>query len=295
MATRRTAAPAETDYVNPLENPERANAEINALLSDVKTEAPIIDFPPDDLVNLPGGLVKKDKVITTVIVKELNGLDEEVLARASQSMNPYSFIDRLLKQGVVQIGDEPKSQTERLLGQLLIGDREALILGIRRVTYGENLDIENWKCMVCGTEATLSMQLSDIPVEIMKDPEEDSTFKVDLRKGGYALVRLATGDDQLAILDKGKTDINMAQQQTKLLQRCVITLVDKTGTERTVQGFPSLILEMSMPDRHAILKELQKRQPGPKYDQVKYTCESCGEDTTVSVGIGDLFLDIGWV
>jgi hypothetical protein len=285
---------AEPEFTDPLENPEKANADIAAALADAtSTNLPVIPVPPDDLVTLPGGLVLRDRLVTTAIVKELTGVDEESLARASQSLNPFHFLDRLLKCGVTQLGNEPANMTEKLLGQLLIGDREALILGIRRATYGESIDIEQWKCPVCATEATLSMELSDIPVTKMSDPEEETTFKVPMRKGGHAVVRLATGDDQVSIFEK--PEISSAQRETKLLQRCVSALVDESGQEHMVPAFPSLILSMSIPDRHKILRELTKRQPGPKYDQVKYKCESCGEDVTVTVGIGDLFLDFGWV
>lgn len=291
MAQRRT--PQETEFINPLENPEKANADIAAALKSTLSEAPVIDFPPDDLVNLPGGLVTKDVVIKTGIVKELTGQDEEALARASQSMNPYHFLDRLLKCGVVRLGDEPPSQTEALLNRLLIGDREQLILGIRNATYGDQIEVENWRCPLCGVEATLSMELSDIPAVKMSDTEADSTFKIPLRKGGFALVRLATGEDQLAIFEKD--GLSQAQRETILLSRCVISLVDKAGNERTMQGFPSMSLEMSVPDRHAVLRALSDRQPGPKYDQIKYTCEACGEESNVTVTIGDLFLDFGWI
>src|ERR1700691_2436099 len=83
--------PAGMERVNPLDNPEKANAEIAALLEGSKSELPTISFPADDLVNLPGGLIKDGKIIRTALVRELNGSDEEALARASQSGNPFHF------------------------------------------------------------------------------------------------------------------------------------------------------------------------------------------------------------
>ena len=281
---------AETTWTNPLDDPDRANQEIKNVLEDTKRSDPVlIETPPDDLVTLPGGLVRKDKVIKSAVVKELNGEDEEALARASQSMNPFHFLDRLLKCGVVSIGDE--KDVEGSLKDLLIGDREALILGIRKATYGEDIEVSEWKCPVCGVKSTLTMQLSDIPVKKMSNPLEEIRFDVSLRKGNSAEVRLATGEDQLAIFENN--DITQAQRETLLLTRCVVTVTDKNGMH-SMQGYPSLAREMSVPDRHKILNELRDRQPGPKYDKVKYKCESCGEDTLVAVGLGDLFLDFGW-
>lgn len=267
----------------------KANEEIKALLED--NEEPVkVALPPDDLVNLPGGLVKRDNVIRTAIVKELDGADEESLARASQSGNTFHFFDRLLKCGVVQLGDNKNPEDE--LKNLLVGDRDALILGIRRATYGDEIEIQNWKCIVCGAEANLTMEISDIPIKEFTDPLTDAEFKVPMRKGGFAEVRLATGEDQIAALSN--KDLTAAQVETIFIRRCVLRVTDEKGQEHSMQGYPSLAREMAMPDRHAILNQLKDRQPGPKYDDVKYTCESCGEDTLVAVGLGDLFLDLRW-
>lgn len=274
-----------------LEDPAKANADIAALLKD---NVPAITMPSDDLVNLPGGIIVDGKLHKTAVVRELNGEHEELLAKASQSypLNPWHFIDRLLRCGVVQIGDLPESRTEQLLKEMLVGDREQLLLGIRRATYGEELDIDNWQCPNCNNVASLSMLLEDIPCQTLENPEEELTFTVPLKKGGSARVRLATGDDNRAMFEKPLTQ---AQQQSIVLSRCVLDITNPNGVVQNVAGFPSLVLGMSVPDRHKILDELRTRQPGPKYDEIKYECESCGEEVNVAVSVGHLFLDFGWV
>lgn len=276
------------------DNPEKANAEIESILEGVtKTEDPLISLPADDLVNLPGGLVKIGRVIKTATVKELTGEDEESLAKASQSLKPFHFIDRLLRCGVVQIGDFPVSEKDSLLREMLVGDREQLILGIRRATYGEKLDVDNWRCVNCGNRADLSMELADIPVTFLANPAEEITFSVGLRKGGSVEVKLANGEDQAALFEKD--DLTQAQIETILLSRCVLKITSPEGIEQNVAAFPSIVRNMSVVDRHKVLNELRTRQPGPKYDDVKYECESCGEEGRVAVNIGHLFLDFGWV
>lgn len=283
--------PAEDTMTNPLINPEKSNAEIAALLSET-ANAPIIEFPPDDLVTLPGGLLKDDILITTGVVKELTGRDEESLARASQSFNLFHFFDRLLSCGVIKLGNNPDINLETTLRQLLIGDRAALILGIRQATYGDKIEISKWTCEHCGNEASLAMEVSDIPMKKL-DPLEDTIFEVELRKGGHAKVRLANGEDQLDIMEK--PDLTQAQIETLFLSKCVIEIVDDRGFARQMAAFPSMALDLSVPDRHAILKELSERQPGPQYDKIDYECQSCGKKGLVTVGIGDLFLDFGWI
>lgn len=290
--TTRRPSGTGTEWVNPLDNPEKANADIAALLADV-IEQPAINLPADDTVTLPGGLVRPDSVIKTVQVKELTGEDEESLARASQSMNPFVFLDRLLKCGVVKIGNEPIADNDKLLSQMLIGDREAIILGIRKATYGDKLELNDWTCPNCGIKADLEMELGDIPVVNLMDPRNDTEFKIDLRKGGYAKVKLANGADQIATFEK--PELTQAQRETVLLSKCITTIVGPDSVEKSMAGWPSLARNMSVPDRHAVLNALRDKQPGPKYDQIKYTCGSCNEDVLVTVTIGNLFLDFGWI
>ncbi len=191
------------------------------------------------------------------------------------------------------VGNEPSTENDKLISQMLIGDREAIILGIRKATYGSELHVDDWLCSNCGVKAELDMDLSDIPVTKLPDPANDVTFKVPMRKGGFALVRLASGADQIATFEK--QELTQAQRETILLSRCVVSVTDAPGIEHSMAAFPSMSRSMSVPDRHAILRELRDRQPGPKYDQVKYKCDSCNEDVNVVVTIGHLFLDFGWV
>lgn len=277
-------------WVNPLENPDQSKSELDALISVASdVELPVMPVPADDLVNLPGGYITPDGVlIRTATVKELTGEDEEALAKASQSSNPFHFIDRLLKCGVVQLGDFTPALTEKALGSLLIGDREALILGIRASTYGNDITLAGWVCPYCTSKSDLTMEIEDIPVVDMNDPMSEINFEVPLRKGGHAQVHLATGEDQLAIFEKD--GLTQVERETVLLSRCVEILTDSEGHRKSVSAFPSLVRSMSVPDRHAILDELAKRQPGPKYEQIEYSCENCGEGVKVAVGLGDLFL-----
>lgn len=277
-------------WIDPKDNPEQTNALIEKLLTEsASAPVPEIKFPDGDIVTLPGGLVRKDGVVKTVEVRELTGEDEESLAKASQSVNPFTFLDRLLRCGVTRIGD---SKDEKLLSQMLIGDREAIILGIRRATYGDDIKVIGWVCPDCNNEADLTFSIDDIPSEKLNDPS-DAEFNVNLRKGGHAKIRLANGEDQLAVFDK--PDLTQAQRETILLSRCVVSITDRSGKEMLMAAFPSMSRSMSIPDRHAILKELGTRQPGPKYDQIKFDCDSCNKEQNVTVTIGHLFLDFGWI
>jgi hypothetical protein len=106
----------------------------NDLVQKALTEtAPVehndVTLPSETLVDLPGGLIFNGEVIKTAEVRELNGRDEEAIGRQGASARIWNTI---LTRAVVSIGNLPAS--EDLLDKMLVGDRDALLLGIFRAT-----------------------------------------------------------------------------------------------------------------------------------------------------------------
>jgi hypothetical protein len=283
MATSRVPAPKD-----PRDNPEQANQEIKSIIDSTVSDYPTPEFPPDDVVTLPGGLIKDGRVIKDVVVQELTGEHEEALARVSspQNYNPFRFLDTLLECGTVSIGDS--GDVKKTLKDLLIGDRDAVLLGIRRATYGNEIKLTDWDCPNCGQRASLTMGLEDIPVTELGDVEAESVFDLELRRGRRARVRLANGHDHAAVFESMK--YTAAERDTIMLSRCVLTLTQADGTERSLAGFPSLARGMAMPDRQKIIRELNKRAPGPRFNEIPYTHDACGSEVKLAVTIDDLFL-----
>ena len=287
MATK-TFAP--NTRINPLDDPIATNQAIDEVLSNSHSDIPTIALIPPDMYQLPGGLSKNGILIRQVRVRELTGEHEEALARASQATaNIFHFINTLLECGTVQIGDEPESDTKKLLKDLVVGDRDAVILFIRQATYGDDIVVPDWECPSCGNKTNLTIPISDITTKEINDPE-GYNFTVSLKNKRKAFVRLANGHDQMSLYDNQK--LNQAERDTILLSRCVITLTDADGTEHSLAGMPSLARKMALPDRRKILKEMAERQPGPRYFDISFKHEDCGEEAMINLGIGDLFLDL---
>ena len=279
-----------------LENPAEANAQIEAAIAD-DPENPVIPDPPSDIVTLPGGLYRHGEVIRTVRVQELKGVHEEALARALQpapgsvQTNWANFLTVLLECGIVQIGDldEPVSE---LLKEVLLGDRDAIVLGIRRATYGDEIDLSSWRCPFCQGTTDLALSLTDdIETVKLNDPRTETTFDVKLRKGRSASVRLATGRDLAAMYERD--GLTSAERESIQLSRCLIKLTEADGTEIRVQGRANgIVMELSIPDRKTIIRELEKHQPGPRYNGVKFTHQDCQKEVPLTIGLGDLFPDL---
>lgn len=258
-----------------------------AALSKVKTPEP--DEPQDNMVTLLAGFKTKTGDVYTIEVRELTGEDEEVLARTARTgnNNVFHFMNAVIDCGVVRCGQEKKTDNGKILKQLLIGDRDAILLGIRRATYGDTIQLDGWVCPSCGESSDIEIPMADIPVR----EYTEKIFTVPLRKGGEVEVKLANGGDQLAVWNDVK--LNAKERDSLLLSRCLVSITDKDGNKRQAAGQAGGIARrLSVPDRAAILKKLNDNQPGPRLIDLKITHDTCGEEVNLGVGLADLFPDL---
>lgn len=240
--------------------------------SEIKTVA-----PSNSDVILPGGFLAKDgSLIKYAEVRELNGMDEEAVSKAGSAGKALAA---MLQRGVISIGTSPVNKDD--LDQLLSGDRDALLIGIRRVTFGDTIDFE-FPCPHCKTELDIVVDLlEDIPVKTMDDPINDRTFDYVSKKHGVIVVSLPTGAVQKKLVEN--SDKTSSELNTILLGGCI----------KSVNGEPAIgattALTLGMADREALLGEILTRNPGPRLGEVKTTCEACGEDIPLPLSLADLF------
>ncbi|MET9119952.1 hypothetical protein [Streptomyces sp. NPDC004528] len=266
--------------VDVLGDTQGATATIKDLLSDASAEAPAIPAPADCLVTLPGGLLRGEAIYIEAEVRELTGTDEEALARVRS--NPLRFLETLLELGTVRIGTEPV--TPAVLSELLLGDRDALVLAIRIATFGNEMTFDLITCPTCGEEFSATIDLNQVESHTVERP---SRLTVPLRKGGYALVRYPNGGDQAAMLADSKA--TSAEANSALLARCLVEIRDAQGT--TVPGSADLAKGLSLGDRRAILTQLAKNQPGPRLLEIEIEHEECGGEVPLPLSVADLFRD----
>lgn len=252
------------------------NSLAKAALTDVVGEAPEITPPLDNSVLLPYGFARADgEWVTTGEVKELNGEAEEALAKAKG--NPSRWVKTLLTHGVETLGDEKPNAAA--LRSLLIGDRDALVLGIRRVTFGNDFSLVGFPCPNCNELLDITVSLGDIPCRTLEQGKSQFTYV--LRRGGEATIRMPGGGDQEKIFEgNDQTD---AQRNSILLAQCVVTL-----PEGPVQGSLTKVNALGVADRRGILEAIAEKAPGPRYDEVSYEHE-CGTTFPLELSVGALF------
>lgn len=267
--------------MNAADNPALANDIIDQVLKaepeDTTPESGVAFTDlPDTTVTLPGGFLTLDgDLIREAEVKELTGYDEEIISRAGTTGKVMMTI---LKRALVRVGD--MKVDEDLLNTMLAGDRDYVLLAIRKATFGDTVDIEG-RCPHCDTEQTLEIDLGkDVEVKTLEGPE-DRQFTVKLRNGKEAKVTLPSGRAQRLLLTA--TDKTVAELNTILLRWCVES-IDEMPVINENQ-----IRALGLSDREKITEELTKRNPGPRLTDIKKACPSCGEEIDLPLTLAGLF------
>lgn len=232
--------------------------------------------PSESEVTLPGGYVTaNNEVVRTAEVRELNGMDEELIAKAGSAAKAFNV---LLQRGLVKIGSE--EATRESVDNLLAGDRDAILIAIRRATFGDTLEL-NITCPDCKTAQSCEVHLIfDVPTKKLENTLEERTFIVKTKKGD-AGVALPTGVVQRRLVDN--MDKTPAEVNTVLLAGCILSLDGRPSSGA------STALSLGMADREKILNQIIERNPGPRLGEVKKTCQACGEDINLPLSLTDLF------
>lgn len=234
------------------------------------------ELPTSNEVTLPGGFITAERaVVKTAQIRELNGEDEEALAAIS---SPARALNTVLSRGLVKLGDTAVTASD--LDNLLVGDREAILLGIRIATFGETLSFE-WACSACSKEQQIELNLKDdITTVELADPVNDRVFSVKA-KAGDVVLSLPNGVTAKRVVDL--EDASIAETVTAILAGCVVS----------VNGEPSMGVRtartLGMADRELLIGEIYDRSPGPRLGEVAKACKACGENIPLPLSLASLF------
>jgi hypothetical protein len=267
-----------TTTISAADNPDLLNAYAAAALAQPDVENDVDESSlelPDTHVRLPGGYITEDfDVEYDAEVRELNGADEEAIAKTP---NLGRALITILERGTVKVGEE--KATKKLLDGMLSGDRDMLLLAIRRATFGDELTFK-WVCQHCVEESDFDINLKeDIPIKTL-DEASDRMFTVECRVGDVQ-VTLPTGDIQRDLMTG--PDRTMAELNTVLLAGCI----------QSINGVPVMgvqdVKRLGILDRETITTEISNRNPGPKLADVTKQCSACGEEASVPLNMSALF------
>jgi len=264
--------------VSAVDNPALANQlSAQALAQAEQKEAfseTTITPPSDPHVELLAGFQEPfGEFIATAEVRELNGADEEAVARVNDLSKGLMLI---LERAVTKLGD--KKPDKDILDALLAGDRELLLLAIRKQTFGSEVTIQGAFCEECPDEMTLTIDL-DKDVK-MKKLEGSSAFDVACNIGSVK-VHLPTGNTQKQLVNSGSK--TAPELDSIVLKSCVLEINGQAVLD------PNAILKLSVKDRRTILTAISERNPGPQLSSIKKDCPNCGREVPLPLTLADLF------
>jgi hypothetical protein len=230
---------------------------------------------PTGVIDLPCGYLDMEAgLIREAEVRELNGFDEEALAKVSDT--PAKLVQTLLERAVVRIGD--KKPTKAMIGALLGGDVDALGLAIRKVTYG-NLT-PRFMCQVCREIIEIEIDLDQDIETTRLDSASDHHFMVQLKRG-QAEVQLPDWEAHMAVAALG--DATTAEITSVLLKHCVISVNDVPVIDtNTVRG-------LSAGDRKKITEAIVGKVAGPQLNDVRKACPACEGVNHMPLSVAAMF------
>ena len=219
-------------------------------------------------------------------IKQMTGVEEEILTDPKLSRNAGKLITALLESTVVTLdGIKPSAEAIR---DLTIGDRDALLMELRKVSLGEEIQM-NFQCPSCSATLDMTYSLDEIET-VIADKDAPAEIKVKLTDGYTddegvnhtdAVVTLPTGHTQertAAIMRQ-----NIARGNTEMLLKTVhkIGAVDKVTT--------TIVRGLTKRDRDILVKVVSREAPGPKLT-TWIDCYECGYRFETIMDLANFFV-----
>ena len=226
-------------------------------------------------VILPNGLWLDDQCQQVAGLRPLSGYDEAHLLTLQGRVSPVRWTSELLARCVTHIGTLRPVDLS-CVQSLTVGDREALLLQIRRLTFGESLPLL-LDCPACGEKLNIDMQIDQLLLPQTQSPAY--WYRTRLPRSNLAATfRLPTGADQEAIADLAAHDPSAAADM--LMKACLHTLTDEDGPLETLP-------EDAVGQLAAIIAEYD-----PQAElMLSSTCPACGHRFEVLLDVGTYFAD----
>jgi len=287
-----TSAPTETINLNPPFDVETMKRELGgaaempppqSLASALAGEQPQIQPPPATSVELPGGLYRDGQLIRTAQIRELTGYDEEALGSLDIERDGVDqYITLLLQRACVQVGHIRVSEEPDIVWDMLVGDREYLVLAIRQATFGNDLPLTiSDNRPDCGESFDMVVELDrDIPVTRAPEHSPFSPLITYHYRNHEIVYQVPTGRHRENL--KRIPSSNMAKVNTALLGEIVQSMDGKAVTIEDIRKMPVGL-------RRGILLDITEHSYGPRFDTIQVTCPKCRKELGVSLTLSNLF------
>lgn len=232
------------------------------------------------VVTLPGGLWLEGKRHQEAGLRPLAGDDEAFLIEEGAWLLPAQRVTTLLGRCLTGLGPIGRVSTE-MVRSLTVGDREALLLHLRRLTLGERLQgVLGCPAAECGERMDLELAVSELLLPPYPHPQQWHETTI-AENGTTCCVRfrLPTGADQEVAASLATRDPQAAADL--ILHRCVESVSAGDDNTAPIEDWPSIIAD-HLP---ALMAELD-----PQAElALPLICPACGHAFTAILDMAAYF------
>lgn len=222
-------------------------------------------------VSLPGGWFTEGGLQRTARLRALRGFDELFLAEETGSLIPAARVTALLTRVIESLG-ELRPVGREAVQALTAGDREALLLHLRRLTFGERLS-----CLVrcaqpaCGEKLDLDLRVADLLAHAYADVQRHYEDILNADSTRYRVrYRLPNGADQEAVATIACEDAERAART--LLSRCIVEIEALDAPHAAPDPLPAALVD-------ALAPVMAARDPQAEIE-LRLHCPACGASFT---------------
>ncbi len=226
-------------------------------------------------VTLPGGFEVGGTWRRRVELLPLSGEDEAFLFDGLAGL-PAARTSALLGRCFALEPGGPPMGAERAAA-LTVGDREALLLHLRRATFGERLQAV-LQCPACGEKLDLDLEVSAllVPPRACEGAEHELELEAEGRRFKLRF-RLPTGADQEWVAGLAAEEPEAAV--AALLERCLLACENEAG--KPLDALSPVIAT-------ALSARMAELEPQAEID-LGAACPACGESFSSLLDVGAYF------
>lgn len=251
--------------------------EVIAQVAEERNAAPKMSDLQDEYDLIAGYTDEKGKLHKTFSIRPLNGEDEEVISRHKNSPM-VKLYNLLLSRCLLTLGDIdfqslPKSNREEILNSMYTADIDVIILRLREVSVGEELELRH-KCPKCGQSITTRLSVDEVKV-VPWDGERGIPFELpvgirdeqgNVHKTG--IIRYSTNGDRNRFAPIAQRDF--AKGKT-------IMILNLTEFDDDFELTEQIVRKMTMRDREYLIKLSAENQFGLDL-KIPVECPECGNE-----------------
>lgn len=238
---------------------------------------------------LPGGYTDEYGVRHREIeLRALTGREEETLA-SLKAQSSAALVTDIISRCVARIGPALEI-SKNFARQLLVADRQFIILKLRELTFGDRV-LTTIKCLApgCGSKIDIDFSLHDIPVKELE--QKGPTYSLELSPQAALEMadgeihreisfRLPNGGDQEVV--SPMISCNESLALSMLLDRCIQAIGPISNPDKEIVAMLSPLARLEI--------EKAMEAMAPKLDlAMTVTCPECLREFEIPFNLQDMF------